>query len=307
MYLSSPTVAMQLIPISNLVMDSSCCSAPVEGDLLLFPKPLPCKLTGDKYKPLIKGDASGLLTVLAGNSAGLDKIKIRSVAEPEALSRSHLEKVILGINAFSWVALMRDSEGQQDVWCRGLPTPMVDQLRFIYQDNLEIADIALGPKGSWFIQARRGGGSHLLWGGEIKFPGDFAAALKGAVTVNSVQFSSSGWIVNFNETSWIWRGLPFRLAERLEHVLSSEDLEISSVTCAPFSESTWLVSVVNLKTGEKFNWHGGLPKSFEADFAKVWKFKLSLGPGNCHFIRDESRTFTCNFQDKTLYSLLTQH
>ena len=298
---------MQLVPISKLVIEAKSCVAPVDSDLLLFPKPVPCKLTTDQYKPLIKGDATGLLSVLAGNNAKLDKIRIRSVAAPEPVAQSRLEKLVIGNNPFTWIALLRDLDGQQEIWCRGLPTEMVDQLRFIYQDNLELADVALGPNDCWFIHAKRGGGSHLLWGGAIAYANDFAGALKEAVTVNSVQFSSRGWIIQFNETSWLWRGLPFRLAERLEEVLCSEDLEISSVTCAPFSESSWLVSAMNFRTGEKFNWHGGLPKSFEADFSKVWKFQLFLGPGNSHFIRDENRTFTCNFQDKILTSLITQN
>jgi hypothetical protein len=300
-----------MIPFSNLdlIAKHSTISSDFDG-LLLFPKPLPVTLTGGTiYRPFSCGDVSELLAFLALNSAKLDKIRIRSVATAEPIEPSVLDKLVIGITPKTWLAILKTSSGQQDIWCRGLPADLVDQLRFIYNENLQLNDVALGPDDCWFIHARRtttgeSSGSHLLWSGSIAHQGDFSAAIKQAVTVNSVQFSATGgWLINFNESSWIWRGLPFRLAERLEQVLASADLEISSVTLGPFSDASWLLTASNLKTGEKQSWHGGLSKSFEADFAKVWNYQLFLGPGNSYYVRDESRTFASNF-DSTLAELI---
>ena len=273
--------------------DQSKLSLPLATpcDLLVFPFPIPVTIeNGSFYKAAISTECDCLLNAVASNLANLKRIKIRSVDEAEARPCSVLSRLIFGDGTTPpWLIIYKDEKsGCQEIWGKDLPVSLVDQLRYAYEENLEISDIVLGSKESWFLQAKRPGGSHILWGGEVPFSKEFSDVMETATVVERVWFTEQGWIIKYDSGSFAWRGLPYRLGERLEDICCNEDLEISVLETGPWQDGSWCIIANEVKTGGRQVFFGNhICKELIERVEKFWNLELFLGPNESYLIRDK--------------------
>ena len=296
---------MPHIPFSRFVV-SAVASELADDGIRVFPQPIPCRLSEDNmYRPLVMNTSGKFLARVAANRAGLQRIKIRSIAQPEELPQAKLDKVVIGPNC--WATILRTRNNHQEIWTKHIPTSLLDQVRLVYEENMEVQDIAIGANSAWFLHAVRMNepslGHHFFFGGEICDLPEFRRIISAASSVQKVQFAGDGWLIRHDENSFSWRNLPDKLSNRLEEILCSDHLTINQVVCC-LDEDAWYLSFTDRVTQARSACYGDVSELFVNDTRKLWASEIFLGPNQFHFIREHDRTLFGHVADQDLVNFL---